>query len=149
MAVSPIPAGAHTLNTYLIVRDLDAVIAFCTATFDAREVSRTTWQGRTSHVSLEIGDSLLMAGQSDDEAWIKPAMLYVYVDDCDDTYARALAAGAEQIMPPMDMFYGDRHGGVRDAAGNTWWIATHVEDVAPDELQRRHEAEMRRREGVR
>jgi uncharacterized glyoxalase superfamily protein PhnB len=148
MAVPTTPTWAHTLNAYLIVRDVDAVIAFCTATFDARELQRSTWKGKTNHVSLQIGDSLLMAGQSDDEAWFKPAMLYVYVDDCDAAYARALAAGAEQIMPPMDMFYGDRHGGVRDPAGNTWWIATYIEDVAPDELQRRHEAEMHRRTGT-
>jgi uncharacterized glyoxalase superfamily protein PhnB len=74
-------------------------------------------------------------------------MLYVYVDDCDAAYARAIAAGAEPLMPPADMFYGDRSGGVKDASGNSWWIATHIEDVPADELARRHEAEQKRRAG--
>jgi uncharacterized glyoxalase superfamily protein PhnB len=70
---------------------------------------------------------------------------YFYVEDADATYQRALDAGATSIMPPADMFYGDRHGGVTDPSGNTWWIATHIEDVSPEELQRRGMAEAEKR----
>ena len=95
------------------------------------------------HTEVTIGDSLVMIGNGRGTA--VPVMLYIYVDDCDAAYARAVAAGAESLMAPSDMFYGDRHGGVKDAFGNSWWIATHIEDVAPDELERRHAAEAQRR----
>jgi PhnB protein len=70
-------------------------------------------------------------------------MLHVYVADADATYRRALAAGGISVQEPTDQFYGDRSGGVRDPCGNLWWIATHIEDVPPDELRRRAEAAMR------
>jgi PhnB protein len=67
-------------------------------------------------------------------------MIYLYVNDTDATYRRALQAGATSIMEPKDQFYGDRNGGVRDATGTEWWIATHVEDVPPEEMARRARA---------
>jgi uncharacterized glyoxalase superfamily protein PhnB len=73
-----------------------------------------------------------------------PAMLYVYVDDVDATYQRALAAGGTHSAGPADQFYGDRSGGVKDPCGNMWWIATHIEDVLPDELKRRARQAMER-----
>jgi PhnB protein len=69
-------------------------------------------------------------------------MWNVYVDDADAVYQRALAAGATSVQAPVDQFYGDRSGGVKDAFGNLWWIATHIEDVPPEELQRRAQAAM-------
>jgi PhnB protein len=74
-------------------------------------------------------------------------MLHVYVADADATYRRALAAGGISVQEPTDQFYGDRSGGVRDPCGNLWWIATHIEDVPPDELRRRAEAAMRQAGG--
>ena len=142
MKALPLPNGIHNVNPYLVVKDPDALIAFLSATFHAEVGSRQTFEGRTMHAEVHIGDAAVMIGGSNADV---PAMLYVYVDDCDAAYARALGAGGESLMEPADMFYGDRHGGVRDAAGNTWWIATHIEDVPEDELSRRHEAEQRRR----
>ena len=145
MSVSPVPAGCHTVNPYLIVRNIAQLIAFCKAAFDAREIERSEDDGRIAHVQLTIGDSMVMGGEAPDDEWDKPANLYVYVEDCDAVYARAVAAGGSSIMEPTTMYYGDRHGGVRDACGNNWWIATHVEDVPSDELARRHAVEMQRR----
>jgi PhnB protein len=128
----------------LVVEEPEALIAFLEKTFDADVLGRSVFEGETMHAEVRIGDAVVMIGGT---RGMPPsnAMLYVYVDDCDAAYARAVAAGAESLMEPADMFYGDRHGGVRDASGNSWWIATHVEDVAPDELARRHEIEQRRR----
>jgi PhnB protein len=140
----PLPEGVHNVNPYLVVDDPDSLIAFLTGALGAREVRRSVFEGRTTHAEVRIGDTVVMIG--DARGWTPaPAMLYVYVDDCDAAYASAIAAGAESLMEPADMFYGDRHGGVRDASGNSWWIATHVEDVPSDELARRHEIEQRRR----
>jgi uncharacterized glyoxalase superfamily protein PhnB len=148
MKALPLPAGVHNVNAYLVVSDPEGLIAFLEGALGARVESRSTFEGTTMHADVRVGDSSVMIGNAD--GWtVKPAMLYVYVDDCDAAYERALALGAEPIMPPMDMFYGDRHGGVTDAFGNQWWIATHIEDVAPDELARRHEAEQRRRKAAR
>jgi uncharacterized glyoxalase superfamily protein PhnB len=140
----PLPDGVHNVNPYLVVDDPNGLIAFLTQVLDAREVHRSVFEGRTTHAEVRIGDAVVMIGGA--QGWTPtPAMLYVYVDDCDAAYAGAIASGAESIMEPADMFYGDRHGGVRDPFGNSWWIATHIEDVAPDELARRHEIEKRRR----
>ena len=71
-----------------------------------------------------------------------PAMLYVYVEDVDATYQRALQAGATSVSEPKDQFYGDRSAGVQDSCGNQWWIGTHIEDVSEEELLRRHKEAM-------
>ena len=81
---------------------------------------------------MRIGDSVVMLGDAHGEHKPLQMMLYVYVDDVDATYQRALAAGAASVQAPADQFYGDRSGGVKDPFGNLWWIATHIEDVPPD-----------------
>jgi len=78
---------------------------------------------------MRIGDSMLMLGEAPDEP--VPGMLHLYMPDTDTVYKRALAAGATSLPEPTDMFYGDRTAGVKDAFGNQWWIATHIEDVSP------------------
>lgn len=93
-----------------------------------------------THAEVQIGDSVAMISDTSAQSKPMPGMLYAYVPDVDATYKRALAAGATPIMEPADQFYGDRHGGVRDVAGNQWWIATHIEGVLPEELRRRAEA---------
>jgi PhnB protein len=140
----PLPDGIRSVNPYLVVDDPRQLVDFLSATFAATASLESTFDGELIHAEVRIGDATVMIGSS--RGW-EPAtaMLYVYVDDCDAAYARALAAGAESIMEPADMFYGDRHGGVKDPTGNSWWIATHIEDIAPDELARRHDAEQRRR----
>ena len=85
-----------------------------------------------------------MLGDAHGEHKAMHAMLYVYVDDVDATYQRALAAGATSVQAPTDQFYGDRSGGVKDPCGNLWWIATHIEDVSPVELKRRAQAAMQK-----
>jgi PhnB protein len=142
----PLPDGVHNVNPYLVVPDPDGLIDFLTGVLGGRVVQRSVFEGATTHAEVRIGDSMVMIGGSRGGGG-SPAMLYVYVDDCDAAYARAIAAGAESLMPPADMFYGDRSGGVKDASGNSWWIATHIEDVPADELARRHEAEQKRRAG--
>ncbi len=99
-------------------------------------------QGRIGHAEMRIGDLVVMLGDAHDDHKPMQAMLHLYVDDADATYQRAVAAGATSVQAPTDQFYGDRSGGVKDPCGNLWWIATHIEDVAPDELKRRAEAAM-------
>jgi len=116
--------------------------------FDAEELERLAAPGgRIGHAEVRIGDSVVMIGDARGEHAPTQAMLYVYIDDVDATYQRALAAGATTVQPPTDQFYGDRSGGVKDAFGNMWWIATRIEDVAPEELKRRAQAAMEKADG--
>ena len=147
MAVKPIPEGLHTVTPYLVVSGVARLIDFLKQAFDATEMHRSTRpDGTIMHAQVRIGDSPIMMGEVWGEFPAKTASLYLYVEDCDALYKRALAAGAVSIMEPMDMFYGDRNGGVRDFAGNEWWIATPIEDVPPAELERRAEEAMKRRQ---
>lgn len=142
MAVNPVPAGFQTVTPYLTVPDARKQIEFLKQAFGATttEVLHADSDGSIRHAELKIGNSMIMLGQARDQWKARPAGFYLYVPDCDVVYKRALQAGAKSIMEPADQFYGDRHGGVEDAAGNHWWIATHIEDVAPDEMQRRMQA---------
>ena len=89
------------------------------------------------HAQLRIGDSIVMISDASAHAKATPVMLYLYVPNVDAAYQLALKAGATSIMEPADQFYGDRSGGVKDAAGNSWFFGTHVEDVAPAEMKKR------------
>jgi PhnB protein len=138
MAVSYIPDGFSTVTPYLVVRDAAALIEFLKRTFDAEELDRTLRpNGSIMNAIVRVGTSHIMMGEAVGDTPAKPAMLYVYVPDVDATYRRALDAGATSISELADMFYGDRHCGVQDAHGNQWWIATHKEDMTPEEAQRR------------
>ena len=144
MTVKPVPEGYHTLTPYLVVDDVERVIDFLKAAFDAVEKERIAGKdGRVGHAELLIGDSHVMLGGAQPQWPARSCMIYVYVPDTDATYARALAAGGTSVQEPADMFYGDRNAGVNDPAGNSWWIATHQEDLAPEELARRAEEHMR------
>jgi len=101
--------------------------------------------GRVGHAEIQIGDSVVMISDASAQSNPIPAMLYVHVPDVDASYKRALQTGATSIMEPAEQFYGDRHGGVRDVAGNQWWIATHIEDVSPEEMRRRSEASFKKK----
>ena len=147
MAVKPVPEGFHTVTPYLVLSGVARLIDFLKQAFDATEMHRSARpDGTVMHAQVKIGDSPIMMGEVWGEFPAKTAALYLYVPDTDALYKRALAAGAVSIMEPMDMFYGDRNGGVRDFAGNEWWIATHIEDVPRDELERRAEEAMKRRQ---
>jgi PhnB protein len=136
--VKPIPDGYHTLVPFLTVHGAAELIDFLKQAFDAQEHSRTASpDGTVRHADLQIGDSRLMVSEATEQWKARPVGLYMYVPDTDATYRRALEAGATSLMEPGDQFYGDRNAGVQDAFGNSWWIATHVEDVAPEEMARR------------
>jgi len=142
----PIPDGYHAITPYLTVKNGGALVAFLEKALGATIESRTNLpNGDLWHAEVQIGDSHVMIGGASEEWPERPAQIYFYAEDADATYARAVAAGATSIMEPMDMFYGDRHGGVTDPSGNNWWIATHMDDVSPEELQRRGKAEVKKR----
>jgi PhnB protein len=141
MAVKPIPDGYHTVTPYLTVDKPAEVIDFLKKALDAQEVfAMRDEQGNVRHAELKVGTSMLMLGGSHDQWKSRPGNFYIYVEDVDAVYRKAIAAGGKSISEPADQFYGDRHGGVADSQGNNWWIATHIEDVAPDELERRARA---------
>ena len=102
--------------------------------------------GTIAHGDLRIGDSHVMLGEAGGPWAPQPCSIYLYLSDCDGVYAQALAAGGTSIQEPKTQFYGDRHGGVKDPCGNTWWIATHVEDVPPAELEKRAAEAARQRQ---
>jgi PhnB protein len=142
MAVKPIPDGYHTVTPYLIVEGAAALIDFVKAAFGAEEIFRMPGKdGTVGHAEVRIGDSMIMLADAQAEHPARPTMLALYVKDVDATYQRAIAAGATSIREPADQFYGDRSGGVQDASGMHWWISTHIEDVAPEELARRAAAQ--------
>ncbi|HEY4406370.1 MAG TPA: VOC family protein [Xanthobacteraceae bacterium] len=103
--------------------------------------------GSIMHAQVTIGDSRIMIAEESEMAKATSSTLYLYVPDADETYKRAVKAGGHSIMEPMDMFYGDRGGGVKDPSGNSWFVATHKEDVAPAELAKRAEAFNKQQKG--
>jgi uncharacterized glyoxalase superfamily protein PhnB len=140
MGVQAIPEGYRSVTPYLVVEGAAGVLEFVKAAFGARERLRMAGPGGSiGHAEVTIGDSVVMVADAGPEWPPMPASIHLYVDDCDGTYERAMAAGATTIRPPRDEFYGDRMAGVRDPAGDQWWIATHVEDVPPEEMVRRAE----------
>jgi PhnB protein len=140
MGVNPIPEGYRTVTPYLVVEGAATVLDFVKQAFGAEEKFRMeTPDGKIGHAEAQIGDSMVMMGDAGEENPAMPAMIHLYVEDCDATYERALAAGGTSEREPTDQFYGDRSAGVRDSTGNLWWIATHVEDVPEDEMAKRIE----------
>src|SRR5262249_41759339 len=144
MAVKPVPDGYHTVTPYLTVRGVPKLIDFLKQAFEAREIERMAQpDGTIRHAEVRIGNSVVMMSEAGGEREPMPGAIYLYVNDTDTLYTRALQSGATSLMEPADQFYGDRSAGVRDPSGNHWWIATHQEDVPPEELKRRAEAAMR------
>jgi len=137
MSTKAIPNGYSTITPYLVVKDADDLIGFLTKAFNAAVTYRSKLNGVTNHAELQIGNSKLMLGRARDDAEINPAMLYIYTLDTDRLYKKALDHGATSVMEPANQFYGDRNAGVKDPQGNSWWLATHVEDVSPEEIERR------------
>jgi PhnB protein len=146
MAVKPIPEGYHTVTPYLTVQGAANLIDFLKQAFEAQETERITQpDGAIGHAEVRIGDSIVMMTDAGGERKPMPSGIYLYVNDTDAVYQRALQAGAASIMEPADQFYGDRSAGVQDPSGNHWWIATHKEDVPPEELKKRAKAAMEQR----
>jgi len=141
MPVKPIPDGYHSITPYIVMQNASGFIEFAKTAFDATVKERMeTPDGGISHAEIRIGDSIIMLSDPLRDPILRPGYMYLYVPDTDATYKNAIAAGAESLMVPSDQSYGDRNAGVKDQFGNTWWIATHVEDVSPEEMARRAEA---------
>ena len=138
MGVQSQPEGYHSVSPYLVVSGVGELIEFLQHTFGGKVKERFDMDdGRVSHAEVWIGDSIVMMGEPTEQTETQPAHMYVYVNDTDEVYDRALKGGAVSLKEPEDQFYGDRTAGVKDAFGNVWWLATHVEDVSPEEMQRR------------
>ena len=147
-AVRPIPEGYHSLTPYLIVNGAAKAIEFYEQAFGAVELYRMEGDGRIGHAELQIGDSRFMLADEFPERGIhgpepghpRGDSLLLYVEDVDAVVARAVAAGATLERKVENQFYGDRSGGVVDPFGHRWYVATHVEDVSPEEMERRAKA---------
>src|SRR5262249_20363704 len=132
-----VPKGYHSVQAYLVVDGAQRAVDFCKAAFGAEAKELMLGPGgKVMHAEVVIGDSVVMLGDVRPEmgAAATKSSLYVYVADCDATYAQAIAAGAKAKMPLADMFWGDRFGSVEDSFGNTWSIATQKEVVSPEEM---------------
>ena len=152
MATKPIPEGYRTVTPYLIVKGAAEAIEFYKRAFGAKELLRMADpHGRVGHAEIKIGDSVIMLADE------HPAMGYrgprslggssvsilLYLEDVDAVFERALEAGAKAQRPVANQFYGDRTGTLEDPFGQVWTVATHVEDVPPEEMRRRAEAAMK------
>ncbi len=141
MPVKPIPDGYHTITPFLSVKGVPQLIEFLKTAFGATELMTVYQQdGAVMHAEVKIGDSIVMMGETMAGDSPTSAGHYLYVPDTDATYRAALDAGGESVMEPADQFWGDRAAAIKDPAGNTWFVATHVEDVDAEELARRVQA---------
>ncbi len=144
----PIPKGEHTVSPYLTVKDAEAAIAFYQQVFAAKEIGRLMMMGIIGHAELQIGDSKIMLSEENMEWGNKspatlgdtPVTITLYVDDVDATYKLALAAGAKELMPIKDEFYGFRVAVFADPFGHKWHIHTLIEEVSFEEMQIRCDA---------
>ena len=149
--VRPIPEGFHSLTPYLTVNDCARAIDFYKRAFGAQEVMRMDAPGgKIGHAELKIGDSRLMLADEMPGSGSKSpqslggtcAGVFLYVDNVDTIFNQAVSAGAQVEMPLADMFWGDRYGKLIDPFGHSWSMATHKEDLTPEEMQKRSEAAM-------
>jgi PhnB protein len=138
-SVRAVPEGYHTVTPYLVVDDGAGLIDFLKKGFDANVtfVMNRDDDGRIMHSAVSIGDSTVMISDTMENMGPQTGMLYLYLENVDDVFKKAVKAGATSVREPQTEFYGDRAGAVKDKWGNTWWIATHVEDVSQDELEKR------------
>ena len=133
-----LPKDRPILQTCLSVKDAAKLRDFIVQVFDVPvHECHTDPSGVLRHAELKFGGAALMLGEACGEFGPLTSSFYVYVPDCDAAFQRAIEAGATSVSPPVTQFYGDRHGSLRDAWGNLWSIATHVEDVSEEEMARR------------
>jgi PhnB protein len=141
--VKAIPEGYHSINPSLTCKDAPRAIDFYKDVFGAKELMRMpSPDGKISHAELKIGDSIIFLNdEMGPAAAVTPGApqiyLFLYVENADKVFTRAVAAGAQVDMALEDQFWGDRYGKVTDPFGHQWGIATHVEDVAPEEIGKR------------
>ncbi len=146
MTVKPIPDGYHSVTPYLIVHDATAAIDYYKRAFGAIETLRLPGpDGKIGHAEILIGDSVVMLADEHPEMRARspkslggsPISLMLYVENVDEQFPKAIAAGGKELRPVKDQFYGDRSGMLEDPFGHTWTLGTHIEDVGADEMQRR------------
>jgi PhnB protein len=146
-----VPEGYHTITPYLEVEDAEAAIDFYGRAFGARERTRMQGpDGKIAHAELEIGDSVVMLSdpfpqfvtRNPKELGGTSVGIFMYVENVDELFRRAIDAGATSTMEPQDQFWGDRYASITDPFGHAWQLATHVEDVPPEEMAERAKAAM-------
>jgi PhnB protein len=146
MPVKPIPEGYHSVTPYLIIKGATAAIDYYKKVFGATEIMRMpTPDGQIGHAELKIGDSpIMLADEMPGRGYVSPKTLggtpvsiMIYVNDVDSVFKNAVDTGAKVDQPIKDQFYGDRSGTIHDPFGHVWTIATHKEDVTPEEMKRR------------
>lgn len=151
MAVRPIPTEYHRVTPYLVMKNAAKAIDFYRNVFDAKERMRLpTPDGTIAHAEIQIGDSIVMLSEEAPERGFRgpqsfggtPVSLLLYVENVDTVFKKAITAGAKEMRPVKNQFYGDRSGTLTDPFGHCWTIATHVEDVRPEELQKRMQTAM-------
>jgi len=145
--VKPIPSGFHTLTPHLVVKGASRAIDFYKKAFGAQEIGRLTGPDGKSimHANLKIGDSHVflvdempqMGCRGPESIGATPVTIHMYVEDVDAAFGKAVAAGAQVRMPVADMFWGDRYGILTDPFGHSWSLATHKEDLSPEEIGKR------------
>jgi PhnB protein len=149
MTIKPIPDGYHSVTPYLSIKGAAEAIEFYRRAFSATELFRlVTPSGVIGHAEIKIGDSpIMLADPCEEGAFRNPQSLggssvglHVYVEDVDALFARAVDAGAKTVRPVQDQFYGDRTGTLEDPFGHVWFVATHKEELTPEEINRRAEA---------
>lgn len=157
MAVKPVPEGYHTATPYLIVKGAAEAIEFYQKAFGARELMRfADPAGKIGHAEIKIGNSpIMLADEFPEMGFRGPQSLggstvgiLLYVEDVDRWFNRAIAAGGKALRPVKDQFYGDRSGTLTDPFGHVWTLATHKEDVAPEEMHRRFKASAKQEGGA-
>ena len=150
MATKPIPDGYHSVTPYLIIQGAADALEFYKRAFGATELFRMPAPGgKIGHAEIKIGDSVIMlADEYPEMGYRSPksiggaaVSLMVYVEHVDDIFKQALQAGAKQLQPIKDQFYGDCSGTLQDPFGHVWTVATHVEDLSTEEVRRRAQAE--------
>ncbi len=144
--VKPIPEGYHSVTPYLIIKGAAEAIEYYKKSFGATELFRMPApDGKIGHAEIKIGDSpIMLSDEHPDLGHVGPQTLggtpvgiMIYVDDVDTMFKKAISGGGQEIKPLQDQFYGDRSGTLKDPFGHLWTVATHVEDVAPEEMEKR------------
>jgi PhnB protein len=147
--VKPTPEGHRTVTPYLAIKNAAEALQFYKRAFGAIERYRLMMpDGRVGHAEIVLSDSIVMlsdefpeyGGKAPEALGGSPVSIHLYVEDVDAFFRKAVSAGATVRKPVMDQFYGDRSGQLEDPFGHLWWVATHQEDVAPDEMQKRVQA---------
>jgi PhnB protein len=153
--VQAVPPGYHTVTPYLVVSNAGRAIDFYKQAFGAKELSRMAApDGKVGHAELKIGDSVIMlsdemmGNRSPESLGGSPVSIFLYVDDVDSIFNQAVKAGAKSTMPPADMFWGDRYAKLTDPFGHLWGVATHKEDVAPQEMEKRAKEAMAKQQAA-